>query len=223
MSNFAFLQTEWPDLHEAAGKAEALANGDARAACFYARRTLELAVHWLYRSDLALKLPYQENLSALLHEPTFKQVAGDAVTSKARVINTLGNRAVHGPRSIPVEDALVAVLHAVEVAVELEVLAGREVEVQQRVMRQIPDAPACRARIARHLLPQHLEVARRRADERGQHAQQGALARAVGPGQRHALAGGEVQVDAIHGTPLPVRVHQAARADDGLRRRPPRR
>lgn len=58
MTNFAFLADEWPTLHEAAAQAEALANGDARAACFYARRTLELAVNWLYRNDPALKLPY---------------------------------------------------------------------------------------------------------------------------------------------------------------------
>ena len=31
MSNFAFLKTEWPDVHDAASKAEALAYPDARA------------------------------------------------------------------------------------------------------------------------------------------------------------------------------------------------
>jgi len=52
-----------------------LANGDARAACFYPRRTLELAVNWLYCSDPALRLPYQDHLSALLHEPAFKRLS----------------------------------------------------------------------------------------------------------------------------------------------------
>ena len=80
-SNFAFLHTEWPTLHESAAKAEALANGDARAACFYARWTLELAVNWLYRSDRALKLPYQDHLSARLHEPSFKAATGNADAS----------------------------------------------------------------------------------------------------------------------------------------------
>ena len=47
-SNFDFLQPEWPDLHESAAKAESLAYPDTRTACFYARRTLELAVHWVY-------------------------------------------------------------------------------------------------------------------------------------------------------------------------------
>lgn len=41
-------------------------------ACFYARRTLELAVSWAYKHDASLKLPYQDNLSALIYEPSFK-------------------------------------------------------------------------------------------------------------------------------------------------------
>lgn len=60
MSNFAFLAAEWPELHEPACKAEALAYSDPRAACFDARRALELAVAWLYKHDAALKLPYQD-------------------------------------------------------------------------------------------------------------------------------------------------------------------
>ena len=79
MSNFTFLKSEWPELHDAASKAESLAYPDPRTACFYARRALELAVFWLYKSDSALKLPYQEHLSALIHEPTFRTTVGPAV------------------------------------------------------------------------------------------------------------------------------------------------
>ena len=60
MSNFAFLQAEWPLLHESATQAEGLAHTDARAACFYARRTLEMAVAWLYKHERGLRLPYQD-------------------------------------------------------------------------------------------------------------------------------------------------------------------
>lgn len=109
MSQFQFLEREWPPVFDAAARAEAAVRVDPRAACFYARRTLELAVSWAYKHDAALHLPYQDNLSALIHDPSFKQVAGEAVFSKARVINTLGNRAVHSHRDIPVGDALVAV------------------------------------------------------------------------------------------------------------------
>ena len=108
MSHFAFLQTEWHALHEAAVKAEGLVNGDARASCFYARRTLELAVAWLYKHDRSLKLPYQDHLSALIHEPTFRQAVGDTVFTKAKVIKDLGNLAVHSTRPMQQFDALTA-------------------------------------------------------------------------------------------------------------------
>ena len=108
-SQFAFLQSEWPDLHDAAGKAEALAYPDARTACFHARRGLEVMVHWLYKHDASLKLPYQDNLSALIHEPTFKITAGAAVFAKTVLINRLGNSAVHGHRPVQQFDALTAV------------------------------------------------------------------------------------------------------------------
>jgi type I restriction enzyme R subunit len=108
MSNFAFLQTEWPLLHESAAKAEALVHADARAACFYARRTLELAVAWLYKHERGLRLPYQDNLTALIHEPSFGQVVGQAVFTKTKVIKDLGNLAVHSTRKVATADALAA-------------------------------------------------------------------------------------------------------------------
>ena len=48
MSNFTFLKSEWPLLHDAAGKTESLVYPDARSACFYARRALELVVNWAF-------------------------------------------------------------------------------------------------------------------------------------------------------------------------------
>jgi type I restriction enzyme R subunit len=108
MSHFNFLRPEWPAIHEAAVKAEACALTDARTACFYARRALELAVHWLYKLDPALKLPYQEHLSALIHEPTFRDAVGPAVFAKARVLKELGNLAVHSHKPVRQLDAITA-------------------------------------------------------------------------------------------------------------------
>lgn len=101
MSNFDFLSSEWPDVHESATKAEAATLTDPRTACFYARRALESAVKWVYKADGTLHLPYQDNLSSLIHEPTFKRAAGEAVFNKAKLVNTIGNRAVHESRPIP--------------------------------------------------------------------------------------------------------------------------
>jgi type I restriction enzyme R subunit len=105
-SNFQFLCVEWPDIFDSATKAESLSHADSRASCFYARRTLELAIHWLYKFDPALKVPYQDNLSALLHEPTFKKTAGEGIFTKASLINRIGNHAVHSHKPIRQFDAI---------------------------------------------------------------------------------------------------------------------
>jgi len=44
MSNFTFLKTEWPDLHNGASKAEALAYPDSRTVFFHARHELGVLV-----------------------------------------------------------------------------------------------------------------------------------------------------------------------------------
>jgi type I restriction enzyme R subunit len=108
-SQFRFLSEEWPELCDSATKAESLTNFDARTSCFYARRALELAVHWLYKSDSTLKLPHSESLSALIFEPTFRDTIGSALLTKARIIKDLGNLAVHSHKPIRETDAIAAV------------------------------------------------------------------------------------------------------------------
>ncbi|MCG3201556.1 MAG: hypothetical protein NFCOHLIN_01426 [Gammaproteobacteria bacterium] len=110
MSQFTFLQRERVAVFEAASKAEAAVHADPRTACFYSRRALELAVTWAFKHDGALRLPYQDNLSPRIHEPSFKEATGRAVFSKARVINTLGNRAVHSHRPVPEADGFYPVI-----------------------------------------------------------------------------------------------------------------
>jgi type I restriction enzyme, R subunit len=109
MSNFAFLQSEWPQLFAEDQKAEALVVPDPRTACFYARRALELAVTWLYKSGSALKLPYQDNLSALIHEPSFKATVGQKIFIKAKLIKDLGNLAAHSHKPLQQLDSMTAV------------------------------------------------------------------------------------------------------------------
>ena len=80
--------------------------GEPRAACFHARFTLEAVVHWLYRHDASLRMPYDQSLGALLHEPCFQNLLPQAVFQKARVIQKVGNQAVHSARPIRQFDAL---------------------------------------------------------------------------------------------------------------------
>ena len=106
MSHFAYLQSEFKNVHEAAAKAERTATSDPRVAAFYARRAVELAVNWAFKHDENLRLPYQDNISALIHEPSFITLAGQSILTKCKLIIKLGNQAVHSERQIQEYDAI---------------------------------------------------------------------------------------------------------------------
>jgi type I restriction enzyme, R subunit len=106
--HFQFLKAEWSKVYESAAKAETLAYPDPRAACFYCRRALEIAVNWLYECDRTLTQPYKTDLSAYLFEPSFKTLVGTALHTKLDIIRKLGNLAVHSSKPIRSEDAIAA-------------------------------------------------------------------------------------------------------------------
>ena len=108
MTQFAFLASDFPEVHALAMRVEAMARSDARGACFYARLTLETIVDWLYRREASLRSPYETTLSARIHEPTFKSLVGTALLTKARLLKDLGNRAAHEAKSIPASDGVSA-------------------------------------------------------------------------------------------------------------------
>jgi type I restriction enzyme R subunit len=128
-SNFAFLQTGWPELLAEAQRSEAACHADPRTACFYARRTLELAVAWLYRAEGgaggALRMPYKADLSAFLFEPSFKLLVGPALHAKMDVIRRQGNSAAHSTRPITGADALAVLRELFQVAFWLARHYGR--------------------------------------------------------------------------------------------------
>ncbi|MBI1921096.1 MAG: DEAD/DEAH box helicase family protein [Geobacter sp.] len=106
MSNFTFLNTNWPDLFETAREAEQNVNSAPRTSCFYARRSLERAVKWLYANDTYLKQPYADNLAALIHEPTFRDNLEPCLFPKILTIQKIGNLAVHSDKPISSSDSL---------------------------------------------------------------------------------------------------------------------
>ena len=105
-SNSAFLQPEWPELFEEAGRAESFALPDPRACCFYARRALELLVLWMYRHDSYLQRPYDATLNNLLGTQEFQDNMPHAVYIKTRLIQKTGNRAVHELRPVTPDESL---------------------------------------------------------------------------------------------------------------------
>ena len=130
-SNFSFLQAEWPALYAEATKAEQAALTDPRTACFYARRTLELAVVWLFQAEGGrggrLQMPYKPDLSAFLFEPSFKVLVGPALHAKMDVVRKQGNNAVHSARPITAADAAAVLRELFQVAFWLARNYGRVV------------------------------------------------------------------------------------------------
>ena len=147
-SNFSFLQPDWPALLAEARRAEAAALSDPRTACFYARRTLELAVAWLFQAEGGrggcLKMPYKQDLSAFLFEPSFQQLVGPAVHAKMDVLRRLGNQAVHQARAVPVQDAHNALRELFHVAFWLA----------RHYARRVSDRPDPALQFRPELLPQ---------------------------------------------------------------------
>ena len=105
MSNFAFLQA-WPELQEAAQQAESLVHVNPRGACFFTRYALERSVKTLFQIDKWLRTPYDDNLSTLLHEPTFRDSLPGKLFPKLKTIQKVGNRAAHSEAKITEADAL---------------------------------------------------------------------------------------------------------------------
>ncbi|KXK62539.1 restriction endonuclease subunit R [Micromonospora rosaria] len=106
MSNFAFLRAEWPELLDEALRAERLAVADPRVSCFYARRTLELALGWLFDADATLVTPYRNDLSGKIHEPTLRRLVGTDLQTKMNIIRRKGNRAVHERTPVTDKDSV---------------------------------------------------------------------------------------------------------------------
>lgn len=106
MSNFDFLHARWPSIANEAKRAEHYVNGDPRSSVFYARRSIELIVNWLYDADAMLKRPYKDDLAALTYEPRFKQLVGTAILTKLDLIRKQGNNAVHRATPLKPTDSL---------------------------------------------------------------------------------------------------------------------
>lgn len=105
MTNFQFLHPEFKPLFEPAKGAEQLVHSDSRASCMRARFALEQAVHWLYEHDRDLRMPYDRSLNALLTTSDFEKLLPPPILQKARLIQKVGNQAVHSSQFIGPGDA----------------------------------------------------------------------------------------------------------------------
>jgi len=108
-SQYGLISGQWPELHAEALRVEQFALTDPRTACFYARRTIELLVEWIYANDSQLRRPSSDycSLADLIFAADFTQLAREQM-GRFRLLKDLGNTAVHRSDPIRPGDAVLA-------------------------------------------------------------------------------------------------------------------
>lgn len=110
MSNFSFLESneQFNSFSSACMEAEKSIAINPAITALLSRRALELAVKWLYKSDSYLKVPYQDNLSSLIHNRTFQEIIEPELFPLIRYVVKLGNVAAHTSSNIKREEAVLS-------------------------------------------------------------------------------------------------------------------
>ncbi|MFN9692647.1 MAG: DEAD/DEAH box helicase family protein [Synechococcaceae cyanobacterium] len=122
----ALIASHWPQHHEEAQKVEQFALSDPRTACFYARRTIELLVEWVYDNDGQLERPVTaQTLADLMYARVFCDVAGEQMR-RFRLLKDLGNKAVHRSDPIRPGDAVLAARELFQVLRWFALTYGRD-------------------------------------------------------------------------------------------------
>lgn len=103
MPNFDFLngRQEFSLFAASAVEAEKVFATSSAMCVIGCRKALELAVKWVYTVDNGIQAPYKDNLSALIHEYTFKKQLPPLLFGKIKGIVAFGNIAVHTSKIVP--------------------------------------------------------------------------------------------------------------------------
>ena len=107
MSNFKFLLSDpqFASFAEVAVAAEKILHIDPSACVVNCRRAMEFAVKWMYSVDSSLSLPYDDRLACLMDNEDFRDIVGQDVWQRMKLIRTLGNNAAHSGKKISKEQA----------------------------------------------------------------------------------------------------------------------
>ena len=109
-ANFEFLsgQKDYKLFAAACIEAERVLGTSPAMSAVGSRKALELAVKWVYAADNTVKMPYKDNLQALLHEPSFRYAMESQTWGKLQFIVKLGNLAVHTEKTINRNEAVLS-------------------------------------------------------------------------------------------------------------------
>ncbi len=107
MTNFDFLtsDTQFNTFSSVAVSAERILHIDPAACVLNCRRAMEFAVKWMYSVDGSLTLPYDDRLVCLMDSEDFRDIVGQDIWRRMKLIRTLGNSAAHTGKKITEEQA----------------------------------------------------------------------------------------------------------------------
>ncbi|MFI3249544.1 MAG: DEAD/DEAH box helicase family protein [Eubacteriales bacterium] len=112
MPNFTFLAEipEYDLFATSCIEAEEVFATSPSLCCLAVRKAVELGVKWVYSADDGMEMPYQNNLSSLIHAPCFRDEIDQATWAKLKQLVSLGNKSAHTARKTHKTEALVALI-----------------------------------------------------------------------------------------------------------------
>tara|TARA_R110002050_G_scaffold1244_4_gene8590 strand:+ start:22383 stop:25844 length:3462 start_codon:yes stop_codon:yes gene_type:complete len=151
MSNFTFIQADFPALYADAVEAEQLTFVSPKAAAIFCRSTLENAINWLYDHDASLSRPWRSDLSTLMHEHAFRSLFNDTLFGELNLIRKTGNVAAHG-KKVSQQDALASLKYLFRFLRHLAIYYGEHIpDTQVFDENLIPQAGHAEAQDAKQL------------------------------------------------------------------------
>ncbi|HHT48590.1 MAG TPA: DEAD/DEAH box helicase family protein [Firmicutes bacterium] len=103
------------------------------------RKAFELAVKWVYSADHTMRLPYRDNLQALVHEECFRYAVDPVTWPKLQYIIKVGNMAVHTGKVISRNDAVLSLSILFEFVQWIDYCYGADYQERKFDERLIPE------------------------------------------------------------------------------------
>ncbi len=108
MTNFNFLKKDpqFDTFSDVAIAAEKILHIDLSACVVNCRRAMEFAVKWMYSVDSSLTMPWDDSLVNLTNNEDFRDIVGNDIWERLKLIRTLGNNAAHTGKKLTYEQAV---------------------------------------------------------------------------------------------------------------------
>lgn len=188
-TNFDYLleKSEYDGFAKQAVEAERSIAISPATCAILSRRALELAVRFVYSYDAELSLPYRDNVSSLIHEPTFRRIIEPKLFPMLKYTIHLGNVAVHTNNNIRRDEAVIALRdlfafcdwidysyskeYSEKVYDESVLASGDEKRIKADELRQLYESLSSKDQKLESILKENEELRKQMAGQRSHNAQ----------------------------------------------------